>query len=149
MLRTRIAITLESVHWNSRPRIRWNWREYQHEHVLNGEICMAFELDLEETSHIIRFDFFNKTNEDTQDGKDKAVIIKDIQINGISDPKIILASTYRPDYPEPWLSQQDPKPEPILYGQQYLGWNGSWELEFSVPAFKWLHKTMDLGWTYN
>lgn len=148
MSNTNISITFESVHWSSRPRIRWNWREYQHIHILDGETTVAFDLPLEKGKHIICFDFFNKSDEDSQNGLDKAVIVKDVQINGISDPRIILASTYRPRYPESWLNQQHPTPEPILYGQTYLGWNGVWELEFEVPVFTWLHKTLELGWHY-
>lgn len=147
-LDTSIEITFEAVCWESRPKIRWNWKNFSHEQTLFGTSTVGFSVPHEEGDHIIRFEFFNKTNEDTQDGKDKAIIIRDVKINSISDPKILLATKYKPNYPEPWLSQQTSKPDPVLFGQDYLGWNGTWELEYSVPAFQWLHKTLDLGQQY-
>ena len=77
-----------------------------------------------------------------------AVEIVDIGFFGISDPKFAWAGVYRPDYPEPWYSQQAPRPADSLPAQTYLGWNGTYRLEFSVPVFEWMHKTLNLGWIY-
>ena len=146
---TNIAITFEAQCCNSKqPEIQWNWRDYHHKQTLFKTSTAEFDIDLDNGPHIIRFELINKTNKDTTEDQDLAVIIKNIAINGISDPKILLASTYRPDYPEPWYSQQDPKPKPLLHGLSYLGWNGIWELEFSVPEYQRLHKTLDLGQQY-
>lgn len=131
-----------------RPRIKWNFRGYSHEQALIGSSTAGFKLDLAEGPHIIRFEFINKTNEDTTQDQDLAVIIEDIRINGISDEKIFNHTVYRPKYPEPWFSEQSEQPKAELYAHRYLGWNGSWELEFGVPAFEWLHQTMGFGWHY-
>ena len=131
------------------PEIQWNCPLLDHSQVVTSNSTAGFGLDLEQGSHIIRFDFLNKALEDTTELEDLAVIIKDIRINGISDEKIFNHTVYRPAYPEPWFSQQSKtKPESVLYGHRYLGWNGSWELEFSVPAFQWLHQTIGFGWHY-
>ena len=146
---TNIAITFEAQCCNGKqPEIQWNWREYQHKHTLFKTSTAEFDIDLDDGPHIIRFELINKTNEDTTEDQDLAVIIKDICINGISDEKIFTKTQYRPNYPDPWLSQQTTKPEEILYGHRYIGWNGAWELEIQVPAFEWLHQTMGFGWHY-
>jgi hypothetical protein len=87
---------------------------------------------------------FNKHNTDSE----TAVEIVSIEFFDISDPAFAWAGTYRPDYPEPWYSQQTLKPASSLPGQTYLGWNGVYRLEVSVPVFEWMHKKLAMGWIY-
>lgn len=78
----------------------------------------------------------------------QAVIVESVEFFGITDPKFVWAGTYTPVYPEPWASEQSgPLPKQLL-GQGYLGWNGTWQLTFSVPVFTWIHQIQDLGWVY-
>jgi len=72
-----------------------------------------------------------------------AVIIKEISFFGIADPRFILSGTYYPDYPEHYVNKITPLP-----GQGYLGWNGVYKLEFSVPVFSWIHRELNMGWMY-
>lgn len=72
-----------------------------------------------------------------------AVIIKSIGFFGISNPKFIWSGTYYPDYPEHYLDKISSLP-----GQGYLGWNGVYELKFTVPVFTWMHQVQNLGWIY-
>lgn len=72
-----------------------------------------------------------------------AVIVKEIGFFGIADPKFIWAGVYYPEYPEHYPDKTSPLP-----GQGYLGWNGVYKLEFSVPVFTWIHQTLSLGWIY-
>lgn len=72
-----------------------------------------------------------------------AVIIKQISFFGITNPKFIWAGIYYPDYPEYYADKT-----PALPGQGYLGWNGVYRLEFSVPVFTWIHQVQNLGWLY-
>jgi hypothetical protein len=88
--------------------------------------------------------FMNKPDDDA----DLAVIIDQIEFFGISDPKFVWAGNYTPSYPEPWYSQQIEKPPKSIPQQNYLGWNGKWRLEFSVPVFTWIHQVQNLGWLY-
>ena len=88
--------------------------------------------------------FMNKPDNDI----DLAVVIDKIEFFGISDPKFVWAGVYTPKYPEPWYSQQQEKPPKHLPQQNYLGWNGKWRLDFSVPVFTWMHQTLNLGWIY-
>ena len=72
-----------------------------------------------------------------------AVIIKSISFFGIEHPKFIWSGTYYPDYPEHYSDKISSLP-----GQGYLGWNGVYRLEFSVPVFTWMHQVQNLGWIY-
>ena len=72
-----------------------------------------------------------------------AVIVKDIKFFGISDPKFVWSGTYYPEYPEHYPDKTSPLP-----GQGYLGWNGVYELKFTVPVFTWIHQIQNLGWIY-
>jgi hypothetical protein len=59
-----------------------------------------------------------------------------------------LYSYYQPDYPAEWASEQQLKNiklEPTIHSN-YLGWNGTWSVDVELPIFKWIHKTMNLGW---
>lgn len=96
------------------------------------------------SNSILTVEHFGKDVNDPE----TAVEIVDIGFFGISDPKFAWTGVYYPDYPEPWYSQQTPRPADSLPAQTYLGWNGTYRLEFSVPVFEWMHKTLNLGWIY-
>jgi hypothetical protein len=87
----------------------------------------------------LKVEHFKKDDNDSS----TAVIIKEIGFFGIFDPKFIWAGIYYPDYPPHYPDKVSP-----LSGQDYLGWNGVYQLEFSVPVFTWMHNTLDLGWIY-
>jgi hypothetical protein len=88
--------------------------------------------------------FMNKPELD----QDMAVVIDQVEFFGIADPKFVWVGVYTPKYPEPWYSQQPVKPPAELSQQTYMGWNGRWRLDFTVPVFTWMHQTLNLGWTY-
>jgi len=71
-----------------------------------------------------------------------AVEIVSVSFFGITDPRFVWAGVYRPDYPAHLTGPSE------LPGQHYLGWNGIWQLEFSVPVFTWMHQKLNLGWLY-
>lgn len=73
---------------------------------------------------------------------DTAVEIVSVSFFGITDPQFAWAGVYTPAYP-PHLTGPC-----RLQGHTYLGWNGIWTLEFSVPVFSWMHQTLNLGWLY-
>lgn len=82
-------------------------------------------------------------------GKDEldpttALIIDQIQFNGMTDPKFVYQGIYYPTYPK-HLSNKDS----IVPHQTYLSWNGTWRLAFTLPIYTWIHKTLDLGWIYD
>jgi sulfur carrier protein ThiS len=102
------------------------------------------ELEFDAPVGWIEIVFMNKPDNDP----DMAVIIDRVEFFGISDPKFVWAGVYTPKYPEPWYSQQTEKPSAKLCQQNYMGWNGCWRLDFDVPVFTWIHRTLNLGWIY-
>ena len=84
-----------------------------------------------------------------QYGKDEldpttALIIDEVKLNGISNPKFVYQGIYYPNYPRHLLGSNK-----VLCHQNYLSWNGVWHLDFTVPIYTWIHKTLDLGWIYD
>lgn len=87
----------------------------------------------------LKVEHFKKTDDDAT----TAVIVKSISFFGISNPKFVWSGTYYPDYPKHYLDKK-----PALPAQGYLGWNGTYRLEFPVPVFTWIHQTLEMGWIY-
>lgn len=98
--------------------------------------------------HIISVEHLDKDDLDPS----TALRIDRVTINGITDPRFIWEATYQPCYPQLWFGQQTAlgdQPKSQLKNTDYLGWNGIWRLEFTVPAFTWIHRIQNLGWIYD
>jgi hypothetical protein len=141
-----IDIHLRSVWHDNPPEINIGINDNINRIVLTDDQVFHYEFDTDKSS-VLTVELLNKTNADTVDGLDKAVVIESVSFFGISDPKFAWAGEYRPEYPEPWASQQH-ELKPLLKSHTYLGWNGKWTLTFTVPVFTWMHQTQDLGWIY-
>jgi hypothetical protein len=100
---------------------------------------VAFDFHAQAGSCELKVCHFGKTEFDVA----TAVEIEKISFFGISDPRLILAGSYCPQYPDHYSNKQSPLP-----GHSYLGWNGEYTLKFDVPVFTWLHGTLNLGWLY-
>lgn len=139
---TKVAITLTPVISSVAPDISVSVPG----HVVHETLWKTKRIDLEFKSDAgwLELEFANKPADDP----DMAVIIDKIEFFGISDPKFAWQGVYTPVYPEPWYSQQLQKPPKELSHHTYLGWNGTWRLDFTVPVFTWMHKTLNLGWIY-
>lgn len=109
------------------------------------ETVTEFDYDFNATGTVaLTVEHFGKSDIDPT----TAVEIVRIEFFGISDPKFVWAGTYYPEYPTMWYSEQSTKPADVLPNQTYLGWNGVYKLEFTVPVFTWIHQVQDLGWIY-
>lgn len=102
------------------------------------------ELEFSAATGWVEVVFNNKSDTDSI----TAVIVDKVEFFGVSDPRFVWAGVYTPKYPEPWYSQQTPRPPAQLPQQSYMGWNGTWRLDFEVPVFTWMHKILDWGWIY-
>ena len=102
-------------------------------------------------NYAIELTFNNKTDSDSKldQGLDMAVLIDRIEFNGMSDSRFIWEGEYRPIYNPEWVKQQQTAPDTVLKNATYLGWNGTWRLDFTVPIFTWIHKTLSFGWIYD
>jgi len=97
----------------------------------------------------LRIEHYGKTNQDTRvdTGEDTAIVVEEIKFNNISSPKFAWAGVYQPNYPEHY--RQGKTLEPTLSPYTYLGWNGVWTLEFTLPIYTWIHKIENFGWIYD
>lgn len=139
---TKIAITLTPKCSNIAPEVLITVPGYSvHETLWKTN---RVELEFNEAHGWIEVAFMNKPELD----HDMAVIVDKVEFFEISDPKFVWAGVYTPKYPEPWYSQQTEKPPAQLPQQNYMGWNGTWRLDFTVPVFTWMHQILDLGWIY-
>lgn len=139
---TKVAVTISPVLGTTAPEIRISvpGKLVQHELWETKRI----ELEFDEPQGWLAVAFGNKPAQDLY----MAVTIDRVEFFGISDPKFAWAGVYTPQYPEPWFSQQPSPPPATLSSQTYMGWNGVWRLDFTVPVFTWMHKTLNLGWLY-
>lgn len=141
---TRFSIHLRP-HGASAPQIRCGVNDLdENTIILNDDIRLDYDLDLPVGVHRFILEFANKTNSTP----DMAVEIVNVEFEGMSLDRFKWAGVYFPDYPEPWASTQTNLPK-FHNSATYLGWNGQWELEFSVPIFTWIHRLENLGWIYD
>lgn len=102
---------------------------------------IVFDMAFDAENHaILEVEHYGKKDDDPS----TAVIIENISFFGMSDPHFVWAGNYYPDYPEHYQNKK-----PKLPGQGYLGWNGVYRLEFDVPVFTWIHRTLNMGWLYD
>jgi hypothetical protein len=146
----KLDIHLRSIWHDTPPKINIGINDNIEQIILKNNQIFHYDFTADTTS-TLTIELLNKTNADTlpDKGLDKAVIIESISFFGINDPKFVWNGEYRPDYPEPWYSEQIIKPEPLLKNHTYLSWNGKWTLTFTVPVFTWIHRVQNLGWIYD
>ena len=139
---TSFAVTLTGV---GRPEITYGIdNEVCNKIFIDNEVTLHFSLDLSTTAHRFFFEFANKTN----DTPDMMVVVDSVSVEGITTDRLKWSGTYTPNYPQPWADSQSSLDQ-ILRGATHLGWNGRWELAFTVPIFTWLHQKEHLGWIYS
>jgi hypothetical protein len=112
-------------------------------HMLEKETWFVFDFDQISGHTQLVVEMIDKMDSDPT----TAVEIVEVRINGISNPKFAWAGVYRPVYPEPWASTQTNLAQSISPAT-YLGWNGVWQLDLTVPAFTWIHQLLGLGWIF-
>lgn len=138
----KLAVTLTPKLTKTPPWVLVSVPGQMHRHELWE--TKRIELEFSASTAWLEIVFYNKPELD----HDMAVIVDQVEFFGISDPRFVWAGTYAPKYPEPWYSQQIQKPPDLLPQQSYMGWNGTWRLDFEVPVFTWIHRIQNLGWIY-
>ena len=99
-------------------------------------------------THSLTIELYEKSDVD----RDQALAITNLRFGGISSQRFVWQSVYRPCYPEPWATEQRSAHKDLLCELEsvnYLGWNGTWSLQFNVPVFTWIHQVENLGWIYD
>lgn len=146
-------LCLHPVYWQKFPRVSVLLdREVVWQGDLQKDLDLKIYRALARKEHVLEIEFSGKENSDSLPEADLAVVIEQVQFFGITDDKFKWQGIYRPQYPEPWRSEQLAKgitlPDQLI-AQDYLGWNGTWRLEFTTPIFTWIHRVQDLGWIYD
>lgn len=146
----KLDIHLQSIWHDNPPEINIGINDDIQRIILKDSQTFHYEFTADNTA-TLSVELLNKTNADTvpDKGLDKAVIIESVSFFDIADNRFAWAGEYCPDYPEPWYSQQEIKPDPLLKSHTYLSWNGKWTLTFDVPVFTWIHRVQNLGWIYD
>jgi hypothetical protein len=148
----RFKIELYATMWNKPPvaDIRIDGKSYFNKEITSTEdkpTIVEFEHELEEGK---AYNFtINRSRKDKRETiidygkivKDQLLHIKSIEIDEIDIGSLVYEGIYKPEYPEPWASQQAEKgnklPETLKNVTQ-MGHNGTWTFTFTSPFYMWL-----------
>ena len=149
------SVSLEPIWWQEPPAVSVALDDQE---IFQGPLEHAQKFDfqgrLSIETHVLTIEFLNKCDGDTDlsTGRDKAIKVRSVEFFGIESPRFVWAAEYRPRYNQQWAQQQamiGQAPHSVLKGHDYLGWNGVWQLTFTVPIFTWIHGIEDLGWIFD
>ena len=142
---TNIKVKIRPIWFDSLPTISIGMNGQRETIKLSEE--QWFEYDYTDISGIgyLEIELLGKTNQDTDTAgnRDTAVVIEEILLNNLSSPKFAWAGVYTPNYPLHVQGKEQLSPH------TYLGWNGVWRLDYTVPIYTWIHQIESLGWIYN
>ena len=148
----KFKLELYATMWNKPPvaDITINGKSYFKDEITSTKekpTIIEFEHELEESkSYNLIINRSGKGNretvvEDKKIVKDQLLHIKSIEIDEIDIGSLIYEGIYKPEYPEPWASQQAEKgnklPETLKNVTQ-MGHNGTWTFTFTSPFYMWL-----------
>jgi hypothetical protein len=142
---TEFSVTIEPVYGLYPPYVEVGLDGKCESFSLTQPHTCNFSLDLAVGTHKFWVSLIGKLDSDPV----QAVKITRIEFEGISVDRMLYAGIYYPKYPAEWAAQHSYALPTTLPGANYLGWNGLWELEFTVPVFTWIHKLENLGWIYH
>jgi len=148
----KFVIELWATYWDKKPiaEILINDKSYIKQEIdgtQDDPTIIEFEHELTEgESYNLIINRSNKDNTQTmvESGKivkDQMLCIKSVQIDEIDIGALIYEGVYRPEYPEPWASQQKQQgvqlPETVKNCDS-MGHNGTWTFKFDSPFYMWL-----------
>ncbi len=147
-----LKLELYATMWNKPPiaDIKVNEKSYFNKEITGTEdkptiIQFAHELEEGKPYNLI-IDRLGKNTrqtivEDNKIVKDQLLHIKSIEIDEIDLGSLLFEGVYRPQYPEPWATQQREAGNSIpetLKNSVDLGHNGTWTFSFTSPFYMWL-----------
>ena len=148
--RVALSVLLKPIWVNNPPTIKIGINGLLENIILDKDTWFDYEYNTKASTGKFQIEFYGKTDADTDiaNNKDTAVIIDQIKLNDISSPKFAWAGIYTPNYPTQYI-KDNPLSASTVSPATYIGWNGVWTLEFTVPVFTWIHKLEELGWIYD
>ena len=148
----KFKLELYATMWDKPPvaNIKINEKSYFNEEIASTDdkpTIIEFEHEVEEgKSYSLIVDRLGKDKTQTviKDGKivkDQLLHIKSIEIDEIDIGGLVYEGVYKPEYPEPWATQQikagNKLPE-TLKNVTTMGHNGTWTFSFTSPFYMWL-----------
>ena len=145
-----LSVLIKPIWFNGPPTIKIGLNGITEDITLDKETWFNYNYTSKATTDVLQIEFYGKTDADTDmvNNKDTAIIIEEVKFNGIASPRFAWAGVYTPNYPLHYI-KDNPTVADTLTPCTYLGWNGIWTLEFTVPVFTWIHKVEGLGWIYD
>lgn len=131
---TRISIRLKPV---GLPKCKITVGDYQRDFILDQDTWIDLIVS---SSGQLKIEHHGKDDNDPT----TAIIVEEIKFNELSDPKFIYQGVYHPRYPKHLIGN-----DIVLPHKNYLSWNGVWILDFTLPIYTWIHKTLNFGWIYD
>jgi hypothetical protein len=148
----KFKLELYATMWDKPPvaNIKINEKSYFNKEITSTEdkpTIIEFEHEFEEDkSYNFIIDRLGKDKNQTiveneKIVKDQLLHIKSIEIDEIDIGSLIYEGVYKPEYPEPWATQQtkigNKLPE-TLKNVTKMGHNGTWTFTFTSPFYMWL-----------
>ena len=148
----KFKLELFATYWDKPPiaDIRINEKTYVKKEITSTKdkpTLIEFEHECEENkSYDLVINRLGKTVNQTvvENGervKDQLLHIKNIEIDQIDVGTLVYEGVYKPEYPEPWASQQANAGNKLpitLKNVTEMGLNGTWTFGFSSPFYMWL-----------
>jgi hypothetical protein len=143
-------IMLKATYWNNPPELEVVIdNECIEKYIINQpEFHIRFRrVMLFDQPHTLELRRAGKTNDQSQTLPNGSIEtqmleIKNIKLDNVDLRNLILSrSTFEPEYPEPWASEQLASGinlEKEILGEMYLGHNGVWRFRFTSPIYKFL-----------
>ena len=131
---TKIAVRLRPI---GTPRCKVHLGDQVQDFVLEKETTVYLTCRSDTSLSV---EHYGKSDNDPT----TAIIVEQIQFNEITDYKFVYQGIYHPCYPKHLMGN-----DTVIPHETYLAWNGVWQLEFTLPIYTWIHKTLDLGWIYD
>ena len=148
----KVGLTLQPIYWQDYPTIEI---KFNGESLFNNALIETTTFDwllpAKDTNRLSIF-LLNKSDRDTINGRDKAVVVNSIRLEELEYPLFMHLSKYQPEYSEGYYQYAEKNNitvEPVIHSN-YLGFNGEWFFEFAWPTFSWIYNmaTNDEGWVY-
>ena len=147
----KFKLELYATMWDKPPiaDIKINEKSYFNKDITGTEdkpTIVEFEHELEAGKCDLIINRSNKNKKQTvvEEGKivkDQLLHIKSIEIDDIDIGSLVYEGIYKPEYPEPWASQQANAGNKLpitLKNVTEMGHNGTWTFGFSSPFYMWL-----------
>ena len=148
---TTIKVLLKPIWFNRAPTGKIGINGLLEKFSLDQERWFEYDVtDHHGTEVMLTVEHYGKTNQDSDlvGNRDTAIVVDQIVLNNIFNPKFVGEGIYTPQYPQHYQIQNPDMPASLKH-YTYLGWNGIWTLNLTLPIYTWIHKVEDLGWIYN